>query len=61
MPKRRVEPHDRMIELLEKALATHLYIAGASQTRIAGIVGKKTAWANALLKGLPRGGRENGR
>jgi hypothetical protein len=34
---------------------------GATQERIAKAVGRQTAWVNELLKGLPKGGRGNGR
>ena len=56
MPKKRYQPGQRDIELLEKLLVVQLYSLGATQTQIARVVGRQKAWVNALLKGIPRKG-----
>ena len=50
----------RTAELMEKLLVLELYESGASQQRIAKLVGRKKAWVNDLLRGLHRGGRGDG-
>ena len=54
MPKKRHQPGQRDIELLEKLLVVQLHSLGATQGQIARVVGRQKAWVNALLKGIPR-------
>jgi hypothetical protein len=58
MVRRRVEPENRSVELLEKLLLMQLHALGATQDKIARLLGKQKAWVNACLKGLPRARRE---
>jgi len=48
---------DRTEDLLEKLLVFQLFSLGASQARIAKIVGRGKQWVNEMLRGIPR--REN--
>ncbi len=41
-------------ELLEKMLVFQLYGMGVTQDRIAEKVGRRKAWVNDLVKGLPK-------
>ena len=56
MPKKKPADMERLSELLEKQLIVQLHTLGASQNKIAQVVGRQTAWVNALLKGLPKEG-----
>ena len=56
MPKKKPADIERLSELLEKQLVVQLHTLGAGQNKIAQIVGRQTAWVNALLKGVPKGG-----
>jgi len=57
MPRRKSgEQEQRTVELLEKMLVFQLYSMNVPQKRIAKAVGKKTAWVNDLVKGIPKGG-----
>jgi hypothetical protein len=38
-------------------LVFQLYVLGVPQDRIAKTVGRQKAWVNALLKGIPKGGK----
>jgi hypothetical protein len=58
MAKRRVQPQDRAVELLEKLLLLQLHAMGAPQGKIAKILGRQTAWVNAALRGLPKATKE---
>ncbi len=51
---------DTVVALLEKMLVIQLYSLGASQEKIAKVVGRQKAWVNALVKDLPKRGRANG-
>jgi hypothetical protein len=46
---------DEIRELLQKLLVLQLHDMGASQTKIARVVGRQKLWVNELLKGIPRG------
>lgn len=46
---------DDVRELLQKMLVLQLYAMGASQDKIARVVGRQKLWVNKLLKGLSRG------
>ena len=50
----------RTVELLEKLLVFQLHAFGVPQDRIARAVGRKKAWVNELVKGLPKGGQSHG-
>lgn len=50
----------RLGDLLEKLLVFQMHNMRMSQDRIAKAVGRKKAWVNNLLKGLPRGRRSDG-
>ena len=56
MPKKRYEPGQRDIELLEKLLVVQLFSLGATQDQIARIVGRQKAWVNGIVRGIPRKG-----
>ena len=59
MPRTKKNEQDRAIDLLEKMLVFQLYTLDVTQPRIAKTVGKKTAWVNALVKGIHKGGKSN--
>jgi len=56
MPKKRYQPGQRDIELLEKLLVVQLFSLGTTQDQIARIVGRQKAWVNGILKGIPKKG-----
>lgn len=60
MGGRRSQHDDRTSELLEKLVVLQLHAMGISQDKIARVVGRQKLWVNSLLKGIPRGGSENG-
>ncbi len=60
MPKKTQDKPDRSIDLLEKLLVFQLYALGAPQDRIAKIVGRRRAWIDQLIKGVPKGGWADG-
>lgn len=60
MLRKKALDQDRTADLLEKLLVFHLYSLGVPQDRIAKSVGRKKAWVNDLLKGLPKGRKSNG-
>jgi hypothetical protein len=51
MPQKKLPPSE---ELLTKLLAVNMWIAGASQGKIATTIGRGTTWVNDLLKGVPK-------
>jgi hypothetical protein len=51
------ENGDRVADLLEKLIVFQLHGLAVPQDRIAKAVGRKKAWVNDLLKGLPKGGK----
>jgi hypothetical protein len=61
MPRAKRDDGEQVTELLQKLLVLQMHAMGATQERIAKAVGRQTAWVNELLKGLPKGGRGNGR
>ena len=50
---------EKEAELLEKVLLLQLYSLGATQSQIAGFMGKSKTWVNGLLRGLPKKGGAN--
>lgn len=60
MPRTKRDAGDQATEVLQKLLVLQMYTLGATQDRIAKAVGKQKAWVNDLLKGLPRGGKQDG-
>ncbi len=54
MPGRRVEAESRLVDLLEKLVMLQLHSLGATQDKIARILGKQKAWVNKCLKGVPK-------
>ena len=60
MPRKKQDATDQATELLQKLLVLQMFALGATQDRIAKAVGKQKAWVNDLLKGLPKGGRNDG-
>ena len=58
MPRRRAEPADRSVDLLEQLVLLQLHVLGASQGRMARFLGKSKVWVNACLKGVPKPKRE---
>jgi hypothetical protein len=45
---------EELKELLQKLLVVELFALGATQDKIAKVVGRQKLWVNNLLKGLPR-------
>ncbi|HEX6681096.1 MAG TPA: hypothetical protein VF063_10655 [Gaiellaceae bacterium] len=41
-------------ELLQKLLVVQMFSMGASQEKIAKVVGRQKLWVNGILKGIPR-------
>ena len=60
MPKKPEEYKDESIDLLTKILVLQLFGMGATQSKIAKTVGKSKSWVNDLLKGIPKGGKNDG-
>lgn len=56
---RKPETPNHVAELLEKLLVFQLHALGVPQDRIAKAVGRQKAWVNDLVRGLPKGGRED--
>jgi hypothetical protein len=44
---------DKVEELLQKLIVLQMFALGASQDKIAKVVGKQKLWVNTILKGLP--------
>ena len=61
MPRTKRNDGEQVTELLQKLLVLQMHAMGANQDRIAKAVGRQKAWVNDLLKGLPKGGKQNGR
>lgn len=53
MPRRNDED-DKVEELLQTLIVLHLFGLGASQDKIAKVVGRQKLWVNGSLKGLTR-------
>jgi len=56
VPKASAES-DRTEELLQTLIALQMFEMGATQDKIAKVVGKGKLWVNNLLNGIPRDGR----
>ena len=54
MPKKHVDREGRSVELLEKIVLLQLYALGATQDKIAKVLGKQKAWVNDCLKSVPK-------
>jgi hypothetical protein len=54
MPPKKQTPNEAIEELLSKLVAINLWSAGATQTKIASVVGKSSGWVNDLLKDVPK-------
>ncbi len=50
---------EHIADLLEKLLIVELHLAGATQEKISRAVGRRRAWVNEFLKGVPKGGNAN--
>jgi hypothetical protein len=44
---------DKAEELLQKLIVLQIFALGASQDKIAKVVGRQKLWVNTILKGLP--------
>lgn len=55
MPKSGQAEEGKLEELLQKLLVLQLFSMGASQDKIAKVVGRQKLWVNTILKGIPRG------
>ena len=44
---------DKAEELLQKLIVLQMFALGASQDKIAKVVGRQKLWVNTILKGLP--------
>ncbi len=58
MPRRRAEPENRSVDLLERLVLLQLHGLGATQGSMARFLGKSKIWVNACLKGVPKPKRE---
>jgi hypothetical protein len=54
VPKRQRTEDEELKELLQKLLVLQLFSMGATQDKIAKVVGRQKLWVNTLLKGIPR-------
>jgi hypothetical protein len=45
---------DKREELLQTQIVLQMFALGASQDKIAKVVGRQKLWVNSILKGLPR-------
>jgi hypothetical protein len=45
---------DKLEELLQTQIVLQMFALGASQNKIAKVVGRQKLWVNTILKGLPR-------
>jgi hypothetical protein len=45
---------DKLEELLQTLIVLQMFALGASQEKIAKVVGRQKLWVNAILKGLTR-------
>jgi hypothetical protein len=48
---------DKLEELLQTQIVLQMFAMGASQDKIAKVVGRQKLWVNTILKGLPRAGK----
>jgi hypothetical protein len=55
MPKSSRAEDSKVEELLQKLLVLQLFSMGASQDKIAKVVGRQKLWVNTILKGIPKG------
>ena len=44
---------DKAEELLQKLIVLQMFALGASQDKIAKVVGRQKLWVNTILKGIP--------
>jgi plasmid maintenance system antidote protein VapI len=44
----------RVEELLQKLLVLQMFSMGATQAKMAKVVGRQKQWVNEILKGIPR-------
>jgi hypothetical protein len=51
---------DKLEELLQTQIVLQMFAMGASQDKIAKVVGRQKLWVNTILKGLPRAKRAAG-
>jgi hypothetical protein len=51
---RRSDDDDKVEELLQTLIVLQLFGLGASQDKIAKVVGRQKLWVNGILKGLTR-------
>ncbi len=45
---------DKLEELLQTLIVLHMFSLGATQDKIAKVVGRQKLWVNTILKGLAR-------
>ena len=45
---------DKLEDLLQKVIVLQMFALGASQDKIAKVVGRQKLWVNTVLKGIPR-------
>jgi hypothetical protein len=45
---------DKLEELLQTQIVLQLFALGATQDKIAKVVGRQKLWVNTILKGLPK-------
>lgn len=55
MPQR--SDDDKLVELLQTQIVLQIFALGATQDKIAQVVGKSKTWVNATVKGLTRPGK----
>lgn len=60
MAKKVQDKPDRAADLLEKLLVFQLHALGTPQHRIAKVVGRRRAWVDQLVRGVPRRGQVDG-
>jgi len=58
MPRSGRVEGDKLEELLQKLLVLQMFSMGATQDKIAKVVGRQKMWVNTVLKGIPRKERE---
>lgn len=51
MPQR---DDEKLVELLQTQIVLQMFALGATQDKIAKVLGKSKGWVNAILKGLTR-------
>jgi hypothetical protein len=51
---RRPSDEDKIEELLQPLIVLEMFSLGASQDKIAKVVGRQKLWVNTILKGLTR-------